>query len=299
MLDYIHLGKKIYNTDNPREARRMAVFVVRCLLNNSRMQRLHQFFSQNDLYRKIADECPFVYEQPTRAFFYNKSTFDERARLVEKHMEFLVTHLQEDVVLSLYAGNPYVLWESQDEMGHLRFELFYHPGQRKEGLLSIVLRLDEHDLYQMMFWIAPNKAGEWALWIGAMQGPNMENAKEVVKKVTKRCHAYRTKNFILHATQEAAKALGLKQIFAVTNYGYYANNHIRRDRKLKTSFSDFWKESGGRPCADQRFYELPMTEYRKTMEEIPTRKRSNYRKRYALLDEVDAAIAASIQSLLK
>lgn len=299
MLDYIHLGKKIYNTDNPREARRMAVFVVRCLLNNSRMQRLHQFFSQNDMYRKIADEYPFVYEQPTRAFFYNKSTFDERARLVEKHMEFLVTHLQEDVVLSLYAGKPYVLWESQDEMGHLRFELFYHPGQRKEGLLSIVLRLDEHDLYQMMFWIAPNKAGEWALWIGAMQGPNMENAKEVVKNVTKRCHAYRTKNFILHATQEAAKALGLKQIYAVTNYGYYASNHIRRDRKLKTSFSDFWKESGGRPCADQRFYELPMTEYRKTMEEIPTRKRSNYRKRYALLDEVDAAIANQIKSLLR
>ncbi|MGO5130943.1 VirK/YbjX family protein [Mitsuokella jalaludinii] len=299
MLDYIRLGKKIYNTDNPREARRMAVFVVRCLLNNGRMQRLHQFFSQSDIYRNIADEYPFVYEQPTRAFFYNKSTFDERARLVEKHMEFLVTHLREDVVLSLYTGHPYVLWESQDEMGHLRFELFYHPGQRKEGLMSIVLRLDEHDLYQMMFWIAPTKAGEWALWIGAMQGPNMENAKDVVKKVTKRCHAYRTKNFILHATQEAAKALGLKQIYAVTNYGYYANNHIRRDRKLKTSFSDFWKESGGRPCADQRFYELPMTEYRKTMEEIPTRKRSNYRKRYALLDEVDAAIAVNIQSLLK
>lgn len=299
MLDYIRLGKKIYNTDNPREARRMAVFVVRCLLNNGRMQRLHQFFSQSDIYRNIADEYPFVYEQPTRAFFYNKSTFDERARLVEKHMEFLVTHLREDVVLSLYTRHPYVLWESQDEMGHLRFELFYHPGQRKEGLMSIVLRLDEHDLYQMMFWIAPTKAGEWALWVGAMQGPNMENAKDVVKKVTKRCHAYRTKNFILHATQEAAKALGLKQIYAVTNYGYYANNHIRRDRKLKTSFSDFWKESGGRPCADQRFYELPMTEYRKTMEEIPTRKRSNYRKRYALLDEVDAAIAVNIQSLLK
>ena len=96
-----------------------------------------------------------------------------------------------------------------------------------------------------------------------------------------------------------AKALGLKHIYAVTNYGYYANNHIRRDRKLKTSFSDFWKESGGRPCADQRFYELPMTEYRKTMEEVPTRKRANYRKRYALLDEVDASIAEKVRALLK
>ena len=45
-----------------------------------------------------------------------------------------------------------------------------------------------------------------------MQCPNMENAKDIVKKVTKRCHAYRTKNFILHATQETAKALGLKHI---------------------------------------------------------------------------------------
>ena len=294
MLDYISLGKKIYNTENPREARRMVVFVGRCLLNMGRMNRLHQFFTSDALLSRLAEEYPFVYEQPTRAFFYNKSTFDERAKLVEQHMDYLAKHLKEDVFLGLYEKKHYVLWESHDEAGHLRFELSYHPGQRKEGLLSVVLRLDDADLYQMMFWIAPNKAGEWALWIGAMQGPNMENAKDIVKKVTKRCHAYRTKNFILHATQEVAKALGLKHIYAVTNYGYY-----RRDRKLKTSFSDFWKESGGRPCADQRFYELPMTEYRKTMEEVPTRKRANYRKRYALLDEVDAAIASKIKSLLR
>lgn len=28
MLDYISLGKKIYNTENPREARRMVVLSV-------------------------------------------------------------------------------------------------------------------------------------------------------------------------------------------------------------------------------------------------------------------------------
>ena len=299
MLDYISLGKKIYNTENPREARRMVVFVGRCLLNMGRMKRLHQFFTSNALLNQVAEEYPFVYEQPTRAFFYNKSTFAERAKIVEQHMKYLLKYLKEDVFLGLYGDKNYVLWESHDEIGRLRFELSNEPGQRKEGILSVVLRLDEADLYQMMFWIAPNKAGEWALWIGAMQGPNMENAKDIVKTVTKRCHAYRTKNFILHATQETAKALGLKHIYAVTNYGYYANNHIRRDRKLKTSFSDFWKESGGRPCADQRFYELPMTEYRKTMEEVPTRKRANYRKRYALLDEVDASIADHVRDLMK
>ncbi len=285
--------------ENPREVKRCVVFVARCLLNNGRMKKIHQFFHQNELLAKIAEEYPFVYEQPTRAFFYRNSTFDERVELLEQHMRFIQMRFKKEVFLGLYNRQAYPLWESKDESGHLCFELWYNPGQRKEGILSIVLRLDEYYLYQMMIWIAPNKDGEWSLWIGAMQGPNMANAKDVIRKVTRRCHSYRTKNFILHVTQEVAKALGMKHIYAVTNYGYYANTHIRMEKKLKTSFSDFWEESGGHPCEDERFYELPMTEARKTMEEIPTRKRNYYRKRYALLDEVDASVAEKIKLLLK
>ena len=298
-MDYIELGKKIYNMENPREVKRCVVFVARCLLNNGRMKKIHQFFHQNELLAKVAEDYPFVYEQPTRAFFYRNSTFDERVELLEQHMRFIQMHFKKEVVLGLYNRQAYPLWESKDESGHLCFELWYNPGQRKEGILSIVLRLDEYYLYQMMIWIAPNKDGEWSLWIGAMQGPNMANAKDVIRKVTRRCHSYRTKNFILHVTQEVAKALGMKHIYAVTNYGYYANTHMRMEKKLKTSFSDFWEESGGHPCEDKRFYELPMTEARKTMEEIPTRKRNYYRKRYALLDEVDASVAEKIRLLLK
>lgn len=285
--------------ENPREVKRCVVFVARCLLNNGRMKKIHQFFHQNELLAKVAEEYPFVYEQPTRAFFYRNSTFDERVELLEQHMRFIQMHFKKGVFLGLYNRRAYPLWESKDESGHLCFELWYNPGQRKEGILSIVLRLDEYYLYQMMIWIAPNKDGEWSLWIGAMQGPNMANAKDVIRKVTRRCHSYRTKNFILHVTQEVAKALGMKHIYAVTNYGYYANTHMRMEKKLKTSFSDFWEESGGHPCEDKRFYELPMTEARKTMEEIPTRKRNYYRKRYALLDEVDASVAEKIKLLLK
>lgn len=298
-MDYIELGKKIYNMENPREVKRCVVFVARCFLNNGRMKKLHQFFSQNELLSKVAEEYPFVYEQPTRAFFYRNSIFDERMRLLEQHMGFMEKHFKKDVFLGLYGEKSYALWERTDEIGNLRFVLSFNPGERKEGLLSVVLHLDDVMLYRIMFWISPNNKGDMSLWIGAMQGPNVENAKDLVKKVTRRCHSYRTKNFILHVTQEVAKALGMKHIYAVTNYGYYANTHIRMEKKLKTSFSDFWEESGGHPCEDKRFYELPMTEVRKTMEEIPTRKRNYYRKRYALLDEVDASVAEKIRLLLK
>ena len=44
--------------------------------------------------------------------------------------------------------------------------------------------------------------------------------------------------------------------------------------------------------------ELPLVEPRKTMEEVPTRKRAVYRRRFAFLDDVDAQIAARMAKIL-
>lgn len=300
-MNYFFIGRKIYNLKNWREAHRCLVFIIRCLLHPCRMQRLEEFFNSTPLLQRIADEYAFVYEQPTRAFFYNKSTFEERINIIKNHMSFMAVRFNEPDFIGLYKGDNKILWKSKDDNDDtvLTLRLLFHPGQRKEGILSLVLDCKQGTLYQMMFWINKNQNDEWSLWIGAMQGPNMDNAKDVIKKITKRCHSYRTKNLILHATQEFAKALNLKHIYAVTNYGYYANNHVRRDRKLKTSFSDFWLEAGGTPCDDKRFFELPLTEYRKSMDEVPTRKRANYRRRYELLDDIDKAMKDRMCQILK
>lgn len=80
--------------------------------------------------------------------------------------------------------------------------------------------------------------------------------------------------------------------------GEYANNHVRVDKKLKTDFSEFWQEAGGRSTEDIRFDELPLVETRKTMEEVPTRKRAVYRRRFAMLDDLDAAVETRIREAM-
>ena len=72
-MNYLGIGKKIYDLKNWREAHRCLVFVIRCLLHPCRMQRLENFFNSTPLLKKIAAEYAFVYEQPTRAFFYNET----------------------------------------------------------------------------------------------------------------------------------------------------------------------------------------------------------------------------------
>ena len=298
MSNFIELGKKIYDLNNPREAHRFAVFVARCCLHPQRMNHLEKFFTQSELLSKVAAGYPFVYEQATRAFFYHRSTFEERARIIEENMKFLSARFNEDFMLTLYGDKKIELWKMplDETLGEMKLVLCAEPGQRKEGLAAVMFDLpDEVPVYQILFWIARDSEKNWAMWIGAMQGPNVDDAKDLVKRITKKCHAYRTKNLILYAAQAVARNFGVKKIFAVTNEGYYANNHMRSDRKLKTSFSDFWAEAGGIPTDDKRFFELPLIETRKTFEEIPSHKRAQYRRRFALLDELDAAIEKTLR----
>ena len=302
MIKYIELGKKIYDTSNPREQRRMVVFVLRSMWHDADMKKLMAFFEGNEVLRKFQLRHQFHIEQVTRCFFYNGATFKERMELVCETYRYLSNVLRPDAFMQIcrHDANPrYKLWEGEFEGKPLVAELLMDAGQRKEGCLSVVLTCEENAFYQVIFWINRDKNGNEAMYIGAMQGPNLDEARDVVKRMTKWAHGYRTKNLILYMTQAVARSLGLKKIYAVSNYGYYANNHVRSDRKLKTNFGDFWLEAGGVETRDRRFYELPLVESRKTMEEVPTRKRAVYRRRFAFLDEVDAEIKATMKKALR
>lgn len=295
------IGKKIYDLKNPREQRRYLVFLCRALLHRRELKELICFFQQDKLRNEIFSRQAFPIEQVTRAFFYNDSTFAERVKLVREHYEILQSRLQPEAFVDLgdveYRG--FELYTHDFEGRQLRVFSKFGVGQRKEGLLSIIMELDGEVLYQIIFWLAKDKKGEEAVWIGAMQGPNMADAREIVKKMTKWCHGYRTKNLILYMLQAVVRTMGIRKIYAVSNYGYYANNHVRSDRKLKTNFGDFWLEAGGKKTEDKRWFELPLTESRKTMEEVPTRKRAVYRRRFAFLDEVDGEIESAVKAILK
>ena len=300
MREIIKIGKRIYDTKNRRELHRLVVFAGRSVLHHSGVKELLQWFQADPVRAEILKKNAFPIEQATRAFFYAGSTFAERAKLLKEHFALLQERMQPEWIKKIETFHDYEIWRSQEEGLNWRVILAFEPGQRKEGLLSLEMKYGEPEvnLYQMMFWLARNKQGEPSLYIGAMQGPNADHAKELIKEATKLSFRYRTKNLILYMTQAVARSLGVQHIYAVSNQGYYAMNHMRKDRKLKTDFGAFWEEAGGRLAEDARFYELPLTEVRKTMEEVPTRKRAVYRKRFAFLDEADAEIAEKMSKIL-
>lgn len=300
-------GHRLYVTSRLKEMKRYLVFRARCRMHKDVVEDLLDFFAETQLRKDVLKGTPAFLEQVTRAFFYKDSGYEDRAALIKDHIRFMEKKFTDDITTKLYAdvdpevnsGKRIPLWEDVFEDKPLCMELWFNAGQRKEGCLSLVLRWDSEDLYQVMFWFGPDKEKrEDAIWIGALQGS--PNGSEIIKKLTKAFFGYRTKNLIFYGIRNLARCLEIRKIYAVTNEGYYAMNHVRSDRKLKTDFGAFWQECEGKPCeTDNRFFVMPVDEYRKDMSELKPSKRAQHRRRFEKLDSVNSAFDASCAGYLK
>ena len=292
-----HCGKCLYQLNHWKEQKRYLFYRVRCWRRKKDIDGLLSFFAANPLRSKIPWSTPAFVEQATRRFFYCGSTWQERIALIEKHVEILEALLTPEALSDLYIENkPIILWQEEYQGQALLCELAFHAGQRKEGCLSLSLRLGDLWLYQIIFWVggaieAPR------IYIGAIQG--LLNGAQTIKELTKAYFGYRTKNLVFYCLRCFAAELHCDSIWGVTNQGYYAQNGIRFDRKLKTDFGEFWRECEGVEAPDKRFYSMPIAEHRKTMEELKPSKRAQHRKRFEKLDSIQAAIAKSMQALKK
>ena len=297
ILEYI--GKSLYQTHILKEMKRYLVFRIRCRLHSSMVNDLLDFFAATEQREKWLVGNPSFLEQATRTFFYKGSTWEERMQLVKNHVQIMEQHFNAELMDELYVEHKKVqLWEDSYLDKPLTMNLWFHAGQRKEGCLSLVLSYEGEELYQIMFWFAKNPAdGKDVIYIGALQGP--QNGNELIKGLTKVFFGYRTKNLIFYGLRSLAKAMKITNIYAVANEGYYAMSHMRMDRKLKTDFGAFWQECEGKQCSDRRFYIMPVEEYRKSMEELKPSKRAQHRRRFAKMDELEAAVAESLSQFQK
>ena len=297
ILEYV--GNSLYNLKDLKQMKRYLVFRTRCRLHSGMVKDLLDFFAANEHREKWLMGNPSFLEQATRSFFYKGSTWDERMQLVKDHVMIMEQYFKPELMDQLYGERKSVqLWEDSYQDKPLSMFLTFHAGQRKEGCLSLMMTYENQALYQIMFWFAKNPAdGKNVIYIGALQGP--QNGNELIKGLTKAFYGYRTKNLIFYGLRSLAKALGIDNIYAVANEGYYAMSHLRMDRKLKTDFGAFWQECEGKQCSDRRFYIMPVAEYRKSMEELKPSKRAQHRRRFAKMDEMEAAVVESLSQFQK
>ncbi len=159
----------------------------------------------------------------------------------------------------------------------------------REGQLVINLFLDNVRIFSLAFSFA-RESGEVVAYVGAMQGRNIDGLLDTYREITKVMYGMRPRDFLFELFRAFCRALGVTKILAVSDESrhhrssYFGNK--AKDGELTLNYDEIWLERGGIP-KNADFYEFNVAPYVKNLDEVPSKKRSMYRRRYEFLEATE------------
>lgn len=167
----------------------------------------------------------------------------------------------------------------------------------KEGEATLVFCDSQNTALAEMTFTLCQFEGKSTLFIGGLQGAKAHFPHELIQGATKACHGLFPKRLLVEAAMTLGAAFPVEQIVAVSNDTHiYRSWRYRRKKegKLLADYDSFWISIGGEKQDNGNFM-LPLVMPRKPMEEIASKKRSEYRRRYELLDSLIQQVKQATQ----
>ena len=97
-------------------------------------------------------------------------------------------------------------------------------------------------------------------------------------------HGMRPRDLLLHMLKILAQLVGCKNILGISDDAHRSRHWITRAKKA-AKYDQMWLEHGGL-LLDDGFFRLPAQYLKRKDCDIPSNKRSLYRRRYEALDQV-------------
>lgn len=224
----------------------------------------------------------------------------ERFEALAYHYDFLALH-PDSMTKAFYNPNiAFVLADVKVKNdANIKIAIQARNKFAREGEISLYFYdNDGIDLATVTFTIMQYQQ-KTTLFIAGLQGTGHREARIRVQQATKQCYGLFPKRVALEAILVIARYFNLEQIVAVGNKTHIYNNwrYNSRQERILSDYDDFWLTIDGKQDSNGLFI-LPNQIYRKSLDEIASKKRSEYRNRYALLDQLENSITENL-ALLK
>ena len=164
--------------------------------------------------------------------------------------------------------------------------------QDKEGEATLTFRDENNTVLAELTFTLCQFNGVNTFYIGGLQGAKAHVPHQLIQTATKACHGLFPKRLVVDALLTLTAPLSVEHVRAVSNETHiYRSIRYRRKKrdKLHADYNSFW-ESLSATVDNKGEYVLPLALPRKTMEEIASKKRAEYRRRYELLDTLQQQI---------
>ncbi|PJG84715.1 VirK/YbjX family protein [Conservatibacter flavescens] len=265
---YPDQGQKSYRLKRLR-------FHLRSLLYKRVIRQFVYFVQQNPQIQPLLAHKPSYYYPLVHRFLDKRFHAEQRLKYMCQSLQFLPQKLRE-------LGLP-PLWENPISFGeivpNLALRLNINEFQAMEGFWA--LELYDISIEQCVYVLTFANVDD-AFLIGSIQGPNFDGSKELVKKLTKACHGLRPAYLLIESMKALTMTLNVKQLLGIPHQ-YQNKSRVIQSKRYVVNYDEMFKESAG---VKHKYWELPTYFNIKDIETIASNKRSMYRKRYAMLTDI-------------
>lgn len=229
---------------------------------------------------------------------YQSTNWDVSTRLNKLHthyktmeeLDWLFDPLAEQEVefCKLSAAHP-----------HLRLVLDDASWFKDEGPLVFNLFLDDTRIFSLAFALRFEQ-GNLIAHVGAVQGRNavdLPNVKDIYRELTRTAFGMRPRDLLIETFQLVCQHIGVERIFLVSS-----DHQQRRDaffagtrHDVHANYDAIWLERGAWRL-DESTFELPLRAKHRDATDIPSRKRRQYERRYAMLAAASDHIAMTLDA---
>ena len=162
---------------------------------------------------------------------------------------------------------------------------------QREGEVLIELRLDQRRVCCVAGSFC-QRDGQPVFLVGTLQGAKGEGAKDFTREATKDLHQLRPRDLAMAAAQTLASIFGVSAILSPSQKRHIHAGHDQQGQ-VKADFDDLWTDLGGERRQDGEFV-LPLETQFRSIEDIPSKKRAETLRRYALKRQMADDIRAAL-----
>jgi uncharacterized protein VirK/YbjX len=245
-------------------------------------------------FRKLIDDHP---ESIPSIFWPYQCTSWNLSQRIHYLYNHFTTLSELSYPLDTQANRKTTLVDANTIYPKLRFVIDKHDIFLREGMLTLSISVDYNRVFTIAFSLYTNSTGEICAIIGAIQGRRMADITNLYRDMTKKTHGIRPRDLIIEAFLILCRTLGVKHVHAVSEshrqHNHYFYNIKNKQGLPSLNYDEVWSDRCGTRC-DDAFFKLPLKPTRKSIRQIASKKRSMYRRRYALLMKLEEDIVHSL-----
>lgn len=269
---------------------------VRSSVHYRQTRRWLLLLNSNPFFREWVRVCPSLIHKIYRPYLTNAMRCHERLKAFMEHYDFVFAQGLAPLVTRA-ARSPVPLATFCGKSGESYTIRLRAIGTfDREGELVLQLMAQERLICSVAFFFF-DSGHRPAIGIGCLQGPQAGEGLAWIRRATRDLHGLRPKSLMVSVVRQLGQDYGRKDLILVGNRNRVMRCAIRKGI-LFADYDQLWREMGATPRDDGDFQLSCEIIPSGNIEAIPSRKRSEARKRQELVRQISLMLYDGCRSVI-